>query len=1403
MLPTLHKGSSTLMNGQLSTDSHSSTGSTSVTSISTSPSSSIGDAAVDSQGPGSLTSPQMKQEEPEICASLASLHASFSGPGSPKQTGVTRPLANTVKAEAPKVEEPVETAEKMDVASPIPLSRLFDFDQGDEGSDQIVLNESERQYQKKLRDEFDAGFKDLKDTDSKESNSKDPQNGNRAHDHGFSQRRSFDSDEDEIRIDDDDDEDRLSERMYRNSRLPPPPPPPPMGPPPIKHLPSALEEAQSTYAQIEYNIYRGTNTGNSPVDDCLPCQCKYNPRKLSLESALGTILRWIVNAKFQMKQNAPVDVVKTEKKGFGLRSIEDVPAGTFVMEYIGEVLPHSSFVKRTREYSQAGVKHFYFMSLQSDEVIDATKKGCLARFINHSCNPNCHLEKWVVGSKLRIGIFTIKRVAEGEELTFDYQFERYGAEAQPCYCGESNCSGFIGGNKRSSATRLDNYNMDEEEDQDEIELENEMSLRVPRKEKGNDGDYEETYEEAKITRGIEDPILMEKLARIMFMKPKVQKSKRLLAKLMATTERACLRRFLVLHGLVILKAWLRHYKDEPDIIMGIMFVLPSIPLLSRNAIEDSQIEETVQEVAEGPECPSKGMAQAVLEQWKGLKSTYRIPKAKKAAASGDTVDTPAEDPTSFLSPAESNGSGSGEGLGKRQFDDDERASTPSGMEKRSKYEDQAEQIPTEDNETQPSSSEQLSRSHSYSYDSPDYYSSREYHREPYGYGREGREGYMYGRSEGYREGSYGRSGEGYRAEAYRNDPYALSRSGYDRSRYDPYRDRERDRYYDYYRDREREREYRGHRDYHDMRDPRDPKDPRDYRDTGDLRDREPRDRMESREPFSGTPRSPSGKDREHTPMDGDTDSRPLSPSKPVHVPDQAQGEAIIRALTAAGHAHSGPSAAAAAASRALAAKGIEEAEASSLFSSRNNSPPERPSPLRTMSMADQTPEAVAKTSTDQPLTAATTASATTTEPATQSADYPKDYRGASHEYNNYYRHHNHGHGHHNDNYHHTSQYYRHPSSYHYSKHHHYRASSRHNYGPQPQFELPPNWSKASDPEGRVYYYNEITRITQWDPPRREITETPPPHAPASSATVPSDTLSSSVAPVMRTASPEPRKPVNIDGYTQEQIQEVIGRAFDKLKQKNLANGGGSAGASVHDVESPTPVSRSNKPLKSMNEKDLKAALSATVVKNMAKYKIKLGSSEAFKKHARRITHLIADKEMRSKSFKAGELTDITTVMKNKIRRFVRDYMTKLFKKQPKEERTSLSTSMLVNGSRTAGSHVIFTGATGVVGPGVPALNGTGLLSPASSARKDDSSSPSSTAMHTLSLTSPTYNKQLGLAHHTHRMGPVESEAGTVPPAMDYGDVEVDDEEDVKYGEGEDDDDDYNDDEVAAVPSSSV
>lgn len=50
----------------------------------------------------------------------------------------------------------------------------------------------------------------------------------------------------------------------------------------------------------------------------------------------------------------------------------------------------------------------------------------MARFINHSCNPNSVTQKWVVGKTMRIGIFTKRAVKAGTELTFDYKFERYG-----------------------------------------------------------------------------------------------------------------------------------------------------------------------------------------------------------------------------------------------------------------------------------------------------------------------------------------------------------------------------------------------------------------------------------------------------------------------------------------------------------------------------------------------------------------------------------------------------------------------------------------------------------------------------------------------------------------------------------------------------------------------------------------------------------------------------------------------------------------------------------------------------------------------------------------------------------------------------------------------------------------
>ncbi len=63
------------------------------------------------------------------------------------------------------------------------------------------------------------------------------------------------------------------------------------------------------------------------------------------------------------------------------------------MEYVGEVLDYREFKKRTKRYENQENIHFYFMALNADQIIDATKKGSNSRFINHSCDPNAETQK--------------------------------------------------------------------------------------------------------------------------------------------------------------------------------------------------------------------------------------------------------------------------------------------------------------------------------------------------------------------------------------------------------------------------------------------------------------------------------------------------------------------------------------------------------------------------------------------------------------------------------------------------------------------------------------------------------------------------------------------------------------------------------------------------------------------------------------------------------------------------------------------------------------------------------------------------------------------------------------------------------------------------------------------------
>jgi SET domain-containing protein len=64
------------------------------------------------------------------------------------------------------------------------------------------------------------------------------------------------------------------------------------------------------------------------------------------------------------------------------------------------------------------------MQVAGDEVVDATCRGGLLRFMNHCCTPNCRIEKWNVAGEERCGVFTAGTVNAGDELTFDYGFDR-------------------------------------------------------------------------------------------------------------------------------------------------------------------------------------------------------------------------------------------------------------------------------------------------------------------------------------------------------------------------------------------------------------------------------------------------------------------------------------------------------------------------------------------------------------------------------------------------------------------------------------------------------------------------------------------------------------------------------------------------------------------------------------------------------------------------------------------------------------------------------------------------------------------------------------------------------------------------------------------------------------------
>jgi SET domain-containing protein len=134
-------------------------------------------------------------------------------------------------------------------------------------------------------------------------------------------------------------------------------------------------------------------------------------------------------------------VAQTEWVLFGHSSIHGtggfakvaIPRGTRVIEYVGVKIDKSESLRRCEQNNE------YIFTLNEREDIDGNVQWNPARWLNHSCSPNCE----ALLEERRIWIVALRDVRAGEELTFNYGFDLEDYRNYPCFCGSSRCVNYI------------------------------------------------------------------------------------------------------------------------------------------------------------------------------------------------------------------------------------------------------------------------------------------------------------------------------------------------------------------------------------------------------------------------------------------------------------------------------------------------------------------------------------------------------------------------------------------------------------------------------------------------------------------------------------------------------------------------------------------------------------------------------------------------------------------------------------------------------------------------------------------------------------------------------------------------------------------------------------------------
>ncbi|XP_063159425.1 histone-lysine N-methyltransferase 2C isoform X3 [Candoia aspera] len=143
--------------------------------------------------------------------------------------------------------------------------------------------------------------------------------------------------------------------------------------------------------------------------------------------------------KMKTEWKSNVYLARSRIQGLGLYAARDIEKHTMIIEYIGTIIRNEVANRKEKLYESQN-RGVYMFRIDNDHVIDATLTGGPARYINHSCAPNCVAEVVTFERGHKIIISSSRRIQKGEELCYDYKFDFEDDQHKiPCHCGAVNC----------------------------------------------------------------------------------------------------------------------------------------------------------------------------------------------------------------------------------------------------------------------------------------------------------------------------------------------------------------------------------------------------------------------------------------------------------------------------------------------------------------------------------------------------------------------------------------------------------------------------------------------------------------------------------------------------------------------------------------------------------------------------------------------------------------------------------------------------------------------------------------------------------------------------------------------------------------------------------------------------